>query len=136
MITQRIVAAIWVSGMAIAPIGCGDDGGTGPADDSGGGDVTGSRTVTINMQNIAFVAPGGSQDVIASVGDTIRWVNLDGVPHTVTASTVPEGGAELNSGLIQQGEVFIFVPNVIGEWIYLCEVHPTIMRDARITVLE
>ena len=121
--------------------GCGDDVGTGPGEGmsagtgDGAGDAgTGPQVVTINMQNIAFVAPGGDNAVTVALGDTIRWVNLDNIPHTTTATSVPAGGNSFNSGVLNNGGVFEFVPNVLGEWVYLCEVHPTIMRDARITV--
>ena len=121
--------------------GCGDDVGTGPGDGmsggngGGGGDGgTGPQVVTIDMQNIAFLAPGGGDAVTVMLGDTIRWVNLDNVPHTATTTSVPAGGNSFASGILNNGGVFKFVPNVLGDWVYLCEIHPTIMRDARITV--
>jgi plastocyanin len=96
--------------------------------------ATPAVSVTVNMQNIAFIAPGGTDDVTILLGDTVRWVNLDDVQHTVTSDRVPEGGRSFDSGLLNKNETFIFVPKVRGLWIYHCEVHPTSMRDARITV--
>ena len=126
--------------LALALSGCGNES-TGPASNpsgsggggGGGGGVTAS-TVTVDMRNITFVAPGGGDDVTITLGDTIRWVNRDNVSHTVRSTAVPAGGAELDSGLLGNGDVFVFVPEVRGEWTYLCEVHPTIMRGATITV--
>ncbi len=86
------------------------------------------------MENIAFNAPGGGDDITIMLGDAVRWVNLDGVLHTATSSSTPTGGTAFDSGDMSQNDTFPYVPDVRGEWVYLCEVHPTIMRDARITV--
>ena len=128
-------------GVALAAVfaGCGDQVGTEPGGDGGGGrgsggGTMGSATVTIDMQNIAFVAPGGGDAVTITLGDRVRWVNRDNVPHTATSTSVPTGGDSFASRVLNNGDVFEFVPNVVGEWIYLCEVHPNMMREARITV--
>jgi plastocyanin len=91
-------------------------------------------TVTVNMQGIAFVAPGGGDDVTIMLGDTVRWVNLDAVNHTATSTAVPTGGDSFASGTFGNGGEFSFVANVRGVWTYFCEVHPAAMRDALITV--
>ncbi len=140
---MRKVMLASVCALALALSGCGDEA-TGPASNSGGsvggggggsaGGGGASSTVTIDMRNIAFIAPGGGDDVTITLGDTIRWVNRENASHTVRSSAVPPGGAELDSGLLRNGDVFVFVPQVRGEWTYLCEVHPTIMRGATITV--
>ncbi len=115
--------------------GCGSENSTGPdGGGGGGGGGTSSATATIDMQNIAFVAPGGGDAVTITLGDRVRWVNRDNVPHTATSTSVPTGGDSFASGVLNNGDVFEFVPNVVGEWIYLCEVHPNMMREARITV--
>ncbi len=126
-------------GVALAALlaGCVDEITTAPGGGSGGGGGggnTGSGVVTIDMQNIAFVAPGGGDAVTITLGDTIRWVNRDNVPHTATSTSVPAGGNSFASSVLNNGGVFEFVPDVVGEWIYRCEVHPTMMREARITV--
>ena len=112
------------------------------ADASAGSGVTASFaadgtqpvSVTVNMQGIAFVAPGGGDDITIMLGDTVVWVNQDAVQHTATSNSVPGGGMSFDSGLLSQGQSFTFVPNARGEWVYFCEVHPGIMLDARITV--
>jgi plastocyanin len=91
-------------------------------------------TVTVNMQNIAFIAPGGGDDITILLGDTVRWVNLESVQHTATSDFEPTGGRSFDSGLLSKNDTFTFVPNVRGLWIYHCEVHPASMLDARITV--
>ena len=91
-------------------------------------------TVTVNMQGIAFVAPGGGDDVTIMLGDTVRWVNLDAVNHTATSTAVPTGGDGFGSGQFGNGGEFSFVANVRGMWTYFCEVHPATMVGALITV--
>ncbi len=91
--------------------------------------------VTVNMQNIAFVAPDGSDDVTIALGQSVEWVNLDmGIQHTATSTEEPVGGNAFNSGLLNTNDRFVFTPNVTGTWVYHCEVHPGQMRDATITV--
>ncbi len=86
------------------------------------------------MENIAFVAPDGSDDVTIQLGQTVGWINRDNVQHTATSDQVPAGGNTLDSGLLSNGESFVFEPNVRGTWVYHCEVHPIDMAGATITV--
>jgi len=97
-----------------------------------------SRTtvLVIEMSGIAFVYPDGSINSGATVvvGDTIEWVNRDGVQHTATSNIEPAGGSTFDSGLMANGATFRFAPDVAGTWEYLCLVHPLIMLGATITV--
>ena len=88
----------------------------------------------IEMENIAFVAPDGSDDVTIQLGQTVGWINRDNVPHNPTSDQVPAGGNAFSSGLLSNGESFVFEPNVTGTWVYFCQVHPAQMRGATITV--
>lgn len=90
--------------------------------------------VTVNMQNFAFVAPGGGDAVTIMLGDTVTWVNLDGAPHTAASTSTPTGGTSFDSGTMNQNDTFSYVPNARGAWIYFCAFHPLQMGDARITV--
>jgi len=47
---------------------------------------------------------------------------------------MPSGGSAFDSGFLSAGQSYTFVPNIRGEWVYLCEVHPVVMTGARITV--
>ncbi len=103
--------------------------------------ATNPTSVTVTMQNTAFNAPGGGQDVTIMLGDTVRWMNLDAVQHTATSmpsqnpsDRVPEGGRTFNTGFLNQNESAFFVPNVRGLWLYHCEAHPVTMQGAQITV--
>ena len=95
-----------------------------------------ASTIVVSMVNIAFVGPGGTDDITISLGDTVRWVNNESsaILHTATSTDVPAGGATFDSGNMSPDEFFEFVPGVVGTWTYLCEVHPTIMVGATITV--
>jgi plastocyanin len=97
-------------------------------------DVSAPVSVTVTMENIAFNAPGGGDDVVIMLGDTVRWVNNDAVQHTATSTDTPAGGNAFDSGFLSQAQDFEFVPNTRGAWTYFCRVHPAQMRDARITV--
>ena len=97
-----------------------------------------TTVVLVRLQGTAFIDPTGGQNnqaaVTVAVGDTIEWVNLDNVSHTVTSNVEPAGGAVFDSGIVTNGVRFRFVPGVTGAWEYFCEVHPGIMSGATITV--
>ena len=90
--------------------------------------------VTIEMLNVAFVAPGGGDAVTILLGDTIQWVNRDAVQHTATSNSQPRAGAAFDSSFLNQGQTFRFVPNVRGTWVYFCQMDPVQMQGATITV--
>jgi plastocyanin len=94
-----------------------------------------TTVLVIEMVDIAFEYPDGgiNSGVTVAVGDTIEWVNRDGVQHTATSNVEPAGGSAFDSGLMGNGATFRFVPDVAGTWEYLCEVHPAIMVGATIT---
>jgi plastocyanin len=96
----------------------------------------GPITVTVDMSGIAFRAPLGGDDITIKLGDTVEWMNRDGVAHTATSNSTPAGGASFDSGLLGNSGSFSFTPAVAGTWIYFCEVHPVQMQDARITVVQ
>lgn len=93
-----------------------------------------TSTLVIRMQNIAFIAPDGGDAVTVPLGTTIEWQNLDGVQHTATATDAPDGGTMFDTGFIGAGGDDDFTPAVTGTWTYFCEVHPSQMVGATITV--
>ena len=104
---------------------------------SQGVDFTVETTViVVRMQNTAFVAPQGGDDITVPLGTVVEWVNLDAVQHTATSSATPAGGEAFDTGLMGNGERRQFTPGVEGTWTYLCEVHPGIMVNAMITVVS
>jgi plastocyanin len=128
---KRAMSIVLATGAAIALGACSSDS-TEPPDDGGNGGG-GGDVVEIRMQNTAFVAPSGGDDVTVTVGTRVQWVNLDGVQHTATSTSVPQGGAAFDSGLLGNGDRFEFTPQVAGTWVYFCEVHPGIMVGATLT---
>jgi len=94
-----------------------------------------TTVLVIEMRNTLFVYPDGgiNSGVTVAVGDTIEWVNRDGVQHTATSNIEPAGGTAFASGLMGTNARFRFVPNVVGTWEYFCEVHPSDMLGATIT---
>lgn len=81
----------------------------------------------VHVRELAF-APDA---VEVTVGDTIRWINHDIVPHTVTGDVGPDLGARpqpsrraIDSGLLLSGQAFDFVPTMAGVVSYHCRYHP------------
>lgn len=93
-----------------------------------------TSTLVIRMENTAFVGPNGTDDVTVPLGAEIEWQNRDAVQHTATSTDVPPGGSSFDTELLNNGGSDSFTPSVEGTWTYLCEVHPTIMVGATITV--
>jgi len=57
-------------------------------------------------------------------GDTVTWINLDIVPHTVTGV-----GSALESGPIPPGASFTWIVAVDGSLHYACSYHPTMTGE-------
>ena len=67
----------------------------------------------VAIENFGF----GAREI--QVGETLTWVNVDGVPHTVTSDS--EG---FDSGVIAPGGAFAFRFDSPGEVRYSCALHP------------
>jgi plastocyanin len=61
--------------------------------------------------------------IVVSVGTTVRWTNSGGGRHTVTSDTGLWGSDELNPG---EGYAHTFTTT--GAFAYHCNVHPEMMR--------
>jgi len=147
---RRIKRGVAATCLAACLAACGEAGTTAPIGDSGRGpqddapvpveDVpevpAGPRTVTIEIHGIAYNVPGGGDFLTIGLGETVRWVNLDGTIHTATSTSVPPGGKGFSSGPMSQGADFTFTPRVVGTWKYSCQHYPDRMADARIRVVE
>jgi plastocyanin len=80
----------------------------------------GARTEQINIQGFAF-QPGTAT---VSLGDSMRWTNLDAVPHSATSDSGP---GTFNSGLLAQNQSYAFQFTVAGTYRYHCSVHLTMI---------
>lgn len=89
----------------------------------GGGEEPSSSVVTVEITTSGFVGPDGTKDVALSLGDTVEWVNVDDRGHTASSVDEPAGGAAFDSGLLQPGDTYRFVPDGTGVWEYRCDEH-------------
>lgn len=70
--------------------------------------------------------------VTIEVGDTVEWIWMDSLPHTVSSDS--DAAEEFDSGTITgMGETFSYTFTVVGENGYECEIHSTM--DGVITVV-
>ena len=112
-----ILATLVVSG-GLAFQGCG-----------GGGDP---GTNEVFMQAIVF----NPMEITIQAGESVTWTNQDIVPHTATSGNPGDAdlGEVFRSALFGQGGTFTHTFNDAGEFVYFCEVHPAMMRDAKVIV--
>jgi plastocyanin len=127
------LATVLLTLLALAVAGCGssDDNGSSSSSSSAPGTSSSSSSsssggtaepssgagdVTIKMQSIQF-APKTRP---VKVGQTVKWVNDDGVDHNVTA----DSGASFKSNDFGQGGTFTFKPTKAGTITYECTIHP------------
>ncbi len=96
----------------------------------GGGGDPGANEVF--MQAIAF----SPMEITIQAGESITWTNQDIVPHTATSGNPGDEplGAIFRSTQFGQGGTFTHTFNDVGEFVYFCEVHPVMMRDAKVIV--
>ncbi|MFF3455231.1 plastocyanin/azurin family copper-binding protein [Streptomyces sp. NPDC002730] len=82
---------------------------------------------TIVIKNMAYAQP----KLTVTVGQTVKWVNEDSAPHTVTVTSGPE---KFDSGNLEKGESWSFTFTKAGTYSYYCAVHPDM--KAQITVVD
>lgn len=85
------------------------------------------------MQNFGFVP-----DVVSiQQGERVRWTNRDVFTnHTVTSGNPgdADAGSLFDSGMVATNQTFVFQFNNVGDFVYFCRVHPTIMFNAHVIV--
>lgn len=127
---MKRIGLLMLAVFALAAAGCGSSSdntsstpstpastGTSSTASSGGG-----KTVTIDMKDIQF-APT-SQTV--KVGQTVKWVNEDDVPHNVK-------GGPLNSKTFGKGGSYTFTPKKAETISYVCTIHPNMKATLTVT---
>ncbi|WP_250868904.1 cupredoxin domain-containing protein [Methanococcoides seepicolus] len=72
-------------------------------------------TVEVMIEDFKF-AP---KEIRISVGDTIKWTNLDSAPHTAT-----DNNNNFDSGTLAKGESFSMTFEEAGTYDYICTIHP------------
>jgi plastocyanin len=78
----------------------------------------------VQIVNYAFT-PASIQ---VPVGTTVRWINLDAAPHTVTFKQ-EKGG----SGMLEKGQTFSYTFMSPGVYSYDCAVHPYMIATVTVT---
>ncbi len=81
--------------------------------------------VSVEIQNFAFVP----QNLTVSLGTTVRWTNRDSAAHTVTSTA----GA-FDSGNMGRGATFTHTFNTLGEFPYICALHPSMTGKVVVAV--
>ena len=66
---------------------------------------------TIEIKNYKFAQP----KLTVKVGDTVKWVNEDSAPHTVTTTSGP---AKFDSGTLQKGDSWSYTFTKAGTYQY------------------
>ncbi len=96
----------------------------------GGGGDPGANEVF--MQAIAF----NPMEITIQAGESVTWTNQDIVPHTATSGNPGDTvlGPIFRSSFLGQGGTFTHTFEDAGEFVYFCEVHPGMMRDAKVIV--
>jgi plastocyanin len=84
---------------------------------------------------ISEIADFTLQYLTVNVGETVTWVNNDGVSHTTTAGTPDDGpSGEWDSQRLNQSQRFSFTFSEGGSFPYFCKIH--ISMTATVTVVE
>ena len=86
------------------------------------------------MRAIAF----DPEEITITAGESVTWINKDLViPHTATSGNPGDAdlGSVFKSALLSTDQSFTHTFETAGEFVYYCEVHPVMMRDAKVIVL-
>ncbi|MGH6953392.1 MAG: cupredoxin domain-containing protein [Alphaproteobacteria bacterium] len=70
------------------------------------------------------------RDVMIPAGATVRWVNRDAFPHSVSIAGNPPASSR---GTIAPGGEHTFVFRQAGRFTYRCGVHPTMLGEILVT---
>ncbi len=96
---------------------------------TGGGG--GPAAVTIVLPNGVGANPSLNYEpptvtVIVGVNNTIKWVDQDSIPHTVTSSSGTP--TSFDSRTMNQGDTFTVTLTTPGTYGYFCQFHPGWMK--------
>jgi plastocyanin len=75
----------------------------------------------VNISSFSF----NPSYITINVGDSVRWVNSDGIMHSVVSNT--NTADSWNSGGIPDGFNYTHVFNSVGRFDYYCDIHPQMM---------
>lgn len=86
--------------------------------------IASADTVDVTIQSFTF----SPDSLLISPGTTVRWTNLDGVPHTVTSDD-----GVWDSGNLSNGAQFLYTFNSPAVYPYHCNIHPSM--TAKVVVI-
>jgi plastocyanin len=135
LVAMKRIPLLILALLALAAAGCGSSNDnsssagsaaapatTGATSGSSTGAAAKSGTVTIDMQNIAF----NPKSVTVKVGQTVKWVNEDDVPHNVV-------GGPLKSDTFNKGGSYEYTPKKAETISYVCTIHPGMKGTLTVT---
>lgn len=122
---MRRLTCLGLAALALLPAGCGgsDDPATTATQPAAGAKASGD-VVTVGMKDIQFTPKA----VSVKVGQTVRWVDEEDVPHNVTATK----GETFRSDTFSKDGSYEFKPTKAGTISYVCTIHPGM--DGTLTV--
>jgi plastocyanin len=74
---------------------------------------TGGNIIEVKMEGFAF----NPKSVTVSLGDTVKWTNMDSAGHDVS-------GSDFKSNMLQKGSSYEHQFTKSGTYDYVCSVHP------------
>ena len=77
-----------------------------------------SGTVNATIQNFEHTT------IEITQGESIAWVNADGVPHTVTSGSAGQANGDFDSNLLGPGQSFVRQFDQVGSFAFTCTIHP------------
>lgn len=83
-----------------------------------------ATVLPVRIEEFRFHAPRGGTEATVGTGDTVEWENTDTIAHAVRTERAPDGASAFESGRMEPGETFRFVPSSSGRWSYTCPLHP------------
>ncbi|MFB3908992.1 MAG: plastocyanin/azurin family copper-binding protein [Candidatus Eisenbacteria bacterium] len=78
----------------------------------------------VQIQNFAF----NPSTLTIAPGDSVRWTNLDAIPHTSTSGVDCTSDGLWDSGTLNQGDTFVWVASGAGDYYYFCSLHCPMME--------
>jgi plastocyanin len=121
---MKRISALLLALVALAAAGCGssDDSSSENTSSAPAPASSGGGAVTIDMKDIQF----DPSSATVKVGQTVKWVNEDDVPHNVV-------GGPLKSKTFGKGGSFEFTPKKAETISYVCTIHPNMKATLTVT---
>lgn len=79
-------------------------------------------SASVSIKNFAF----NPTPLTIKVGTTVTWTNNDSAPHQIKSDT-------FNSAMLSNGGNFQFTFSAVGQYSYLCSVHPSMQGQIIVT---